>query len=97
MIEPDRLQLPIVERDRGLLAKTAYPAGFAMDAELLYNQIDPFSWSEYASLAAACILGLSFLALRKPLFWTGVAVMVVAVVLIAGGFMVRMYITRWGR
>ena len=60
-IEPDRQQLPIVERDRGLLAKTAYPAVFATDAEVLYNRVDPFFWSGCASLAAACILGLSFL------------------------------------
>ena len=61
-IEPDRQQLPIVERDRGLLAKTAYPAAFAADAEVLYNRVDPFYWSGCASLVAACILGLSCLA-----------------------------------
>ena len=94
-IEPDRQQLPIVERDRGLLAKTAYPSGFATDAEVLYNRVDPFYWSEYAGLAAACILALSFIALRKPLFWTGITVMLGAVALIAAGFAVRMYITRW--
>jgi len=94
-VEPDRQQLPIVERDQGLLTKTAYPRALVTDAEVLYNRVDPFFWSGCASLAAACILGLSFLALRKPLFWTGIAVMVVAVVFIAGGFSVRMYITRW--
>ncbi|MEI8375705.1 MAG: cytochrome c biogenesis protein CcsA [Planctomycetota bacterium] len=94
-VEPDRQQLPIVERDQGLLSKTAYPHALVTDAEVLYNRIDPFFWSGCASLAAACILGLSFLALRKPLFWTGIAVMVVAVVFIAAGFSVRMYITRW--
>jgi len=105
-IEPDRLQLPIQERDRGLLAKTAYPAAFATDAEVLYNQVDPFRWSGLASLAAACILGLSCLAslirsepvehtYRNVTFWLGVSTLVAAVVLIAGGFIVRMYITRW--
>ncbi|MGO9113371.1 MAG: cytochrome c biogenesis protein CcsA [Thermoguttaceae bacterium] len=94
-IERDRQQLPIVERDRGLLAKTAYPRVFATDAEVLYNRVDPFFWSGCASLAAACILGLSFIALRKPLFWTGIALMVAGVALIAGGFVLRMYITRW--
>ena len=48
-----------------------------------------------ASLAAVCILGLSFIALRKPLFWTGIAMMVVGVGLVVGGFVVRMYITHW--
>jgi ABC-type transport system involved in cytochrome c biogenesis permease subunit len=94
-IEPDRQRLPIVEYDRGLLAKTAYPASFATYAEVLYNYVDPFVWSGRASLLAACILALSLLALRKPLFWTGVAVMIVAVALIAAGFLVRMYITHW--
>ena len=94
-IEPDRQQLPIVERDRGLLAKTAYPAAFATDAEVFYNRVDPFFWSGCASLAAACILGLSFIGLRKPLFWTGIAMMVAGVGLVAGGFVVRMYITHW--
>jgi len=94
-IEPDRQQLPIVERDRGLLAKTAYPRPYATDAEVLYNRVDPFFWSGCASFAAACILGLSLLVLRKPLFWTGIALMVAGVALIAGGFVLRMYITRW--
>jgi ABC-type transport system involved in cytochrome c biogenesis permease subunit len=94
-IEPDRQQLPIVERDRGLLAKTAYPLAFATEAEVIYNRVDPFFWSGCASLAAACILGLSFIALRKPLFWTGITMMVAGVALVAGGFVVRMYITRW--
>ena len=94
-IEPDRQELPIVERDRGLLAKTAYPRAFATDAEVLYNRVDPFFWSGCASLAAVCILWLSFLALRRPLFWSGIALMVVGVGLIAGGFVLRMYITRW--
>ena len=94
-IEPDRQQLPLVERDRGLLAKTAYPAALATDAEVVYNRIDPFYWSGCASLAAASLLGLSLVALRKPLFWIGIAVMVGGVALIVGGFVVRMYITRW--
>ncbi len=94
-IEPDRQQLPIVERDRGLLAKTAYPAVFATNAEVLYNRVDPFFWSGCASLAAACIFGLSFLGLRKPFFWSGIGLMVVGVALIAGGFVSRMYITHW--
>jgi ABC-type transport system involved in cytochrome c biogenesis permease subunit len=95
IIEPDRLQLPIVERDRGLLAKTAYPQTFATDAEVFYNRIDPFYWSGCASLTAVALLGLSFLLLRKPLFWAGITVIVAGVGLIVLGFMVRMCITRW--
>jgi ABC-type transport system involved in cytochrome c biogenesis permease subunit len=94
-IEPDRQQLPIVERERGILAKTSYPSPIVTDAEVAYNRIDPFFWSGCTSLAAACILGLSFVVLRKPAFWAGSATLVVGVVLIAGGFVLRMFITRW--
>ena len=165
-IEPDRQQLPIIERDRGLLAKTAYPPAIVTDAEVFYNRVDPFRWSGRVSLIAALILGLSCLAgsklsvrtgglifvaslgasaityvlqgsipspllqnlwiivgpiglcgimlavvltahgllirsarvertYRNATFWLGVATLVVAVVFIAGGFVVRMYITHW--
>ena len=94
-IEPDRQQLPIVERDRGLLSKTAYPRTLATDAEVLYNRVDPFFWSGCASLAAAAVLGLSYLVLRRTLFWTGVVVMAAGVGFVAAGFAVRVYITHW--
>ena len=80
----------------GVLAKTAYPTAFATDAEVLYNRVDPFFWSGCASLAAACHPGLVVarsaqaavldLALSR---WSA------GVVLIVGGFAVRMYITHW--
>jgi hypothetical protein len=165
-IEPGRRELPVKETDRRLLAKTTYPAAVATDAEVLYNRVDPFRWSGYSSLLAACILGLSCLARTKlslktgglllggslcttaiaslfpvsfpsfllveimlvanlagicgiaiavvlPLhklllrteqiertyrnvtFWLGAATLVIAVAFIAGGFVLRMYITRW--
>ncbi len=94
-IEPDRQQLPIIERERAVLAKTAYPAPIIIATESLYNGLDPFFWSGCASLAAACLLGLSVFGLRKLLFWTCIVVMLVGVALVAGGFVVRMYITRW--
>ena len=78
-----------------LLDKTAYPPVLVTDAEVLYNRLDPFFWSGCASLAAACILGLSFIVLRNRLFWTGIATMVAGVALIVSGFVVRMYITHW--
>ena len=81
--------------DRALLSKTAYPTAFATDAETIYNRVDPFYWSGCLSLAAAVILGLSLLGLRKPLFWLGIVTMVAGVMLIVGGFAIRMYITHW--
>jgi ABC-type transport system involved in cytochrome c biogenesis permease subunit len=94
-IEPDRQQLHIVERDRGLLARTAYPPALTTDSEVLYNRADPFFWSGCTSLLAAGILGLSYFGLRKPLFWAGIATMLVSVVWILVGFSARVYITRW--
>ena len=94
-IEPKRAELPIIERDKGLLAKTAYPRAFGIDAEVSYNQIDPFLWAMWASLVAGGIFGLSFVALRKPLFWLGTGLLVTGVLFVAGGFAVRIYITHW--
>jgi ABC-type transport system involved in cytochrome c biogenesis permease subunit len=94
-IEADRRALPIRERDQSVMAKTAYPSALTTDAELLYNWLDPFFWSGCASLAAACFLGLSFIALRKPLFWTGISMSILGIAFIVSGFAVRVYITRW--
>jgi ABC-type transport system involved in cytochrome c biogenesis permease subunit len=94
-IEPQRAELPIIERDKILLAKTAYPRAFSTDAEVFYNKVDPFHWAWIASLATAGILFLSFVALRKPLFWLGITTMLGAVGLLAGGFAIRIYITHW--
>ncbi len=94
-IEPQRQKLPIVERDKGLLAKTAYPLAFVTDAEVSYNRIDPFYWSWCASLSAACIMLLSFAFMRRQLFWLSAAVLVGAVLTLASGFGLRMYITHW--
>jgi ABC-type transport system involved in cytochrome c biogenesis permease subunit len=74
-IEPKRAELPIIERDKILLAKTAYPRAFAADAEVFYNRVDPFHWAWIVSLAAAVILGLSalvdFRPKLAPIAWTG--------------------------
>ena len=95
-IEPARRRLLIQERDDGLLAKTAYPAAVVTNVEFYYNRINPFFWSGCVSLAAVGALALSFLVpARKPLFWGGIAVLVLAVALVAGGFLTRMYLTHW--
>ncbi len=94
-IEPQRAELPIIEPDKVLLAKTAYPRAFAADAEVFYNRVDPFHWAWIASLTAAGILALSYVLLRKPLFWLGITAMLGAVGLLVGGFAVRICITHW--
>ncbi len=94
-IEPARAELPIIERDKGLLAKTAYPSAIYTDAEVVYNELEPFHWAMWASLAAGCIFGLSFIALRKPFFWLGTTALVASVLSVAGGFAIRIYITHW--
>jgi ABC-type transport system involved in cytochrome c biogenesis permease subunit len=94
-IEPLRAELPIIERDKGLLAKTAYPSAIYTDAEVAYNEIEPFHWAMWASLAAGGIFGLSLVVLRKQLFWLGTATLVTSVLCVAGGFAVRIYITHW--
>ena len=96
LIEPSRRELVIQERDDGLLAKTAYPAAIVTDVEFYYNRIDPFFWSGCVSLGAVGVLALSFLiAARKPLFWIGLGTLVLAITLVAGGFLTRMYLTHW--
>ena len=94
-IEPARAELPIIERDKGLLAKTAYPSAIYTDAEVVYNELEPFHWAMWASLAAGCVFGLSFVALRKPFFWLGTATLVTSVLFVASGFAIRIYITHW--
>ncbi len=94
-VEPIRTELKIIERDKGLLAKTAYPRATAIDAEVFYNRLDPFHWAWIASLAAAGVLGLSCLVLRKLLFWLGAGTLIASVCLLAGGFTVRIFITHW--
>ena len=94
-IEPARAELPIIEHDKGLLAKTAYPRAIATDAEVFYNQFQPSFWSCYTSLAAAVILGLSFAVFRKPMFWLGTCTLIASAFLVAGGLALRSFITHW--
>ena len=94
-IEPERQKLPIRERDESILAATAYPPAGSTDAEVLYNRLDPFFWSWILSLAAVVCLAVSLVVLRKPTFWLGIAVLLVAHTFILIGFGLRTYITHW--
>jgi len=42
------------------IAKTAYPAPDALDAEFLYNRLNPFYWNWVACLFAVVALGVSY-------------------------------------
>jgi ABC-type transport system involved in cytochrome c biogenesis permease subunit len=94
-IEPLRKDLPIEHRDDALIAATAYPPPGALEAELHYNEFDPFFWSWLVSLLAAVCFGLSFGILRRPMFWAGVVVLIAAQAVTIYGFGLRSYITGW--
>jgi len=94
-IEPLRRQLPLRSPDEAAMAKTAYPPAGFTDAEVEYNQHDPFFWSWVVSLGAMICFSLSFGLARKPMFWLGVLVLIVAQVMIGYGFALRVYITGW--
>ncbi len=95
-VEPLRqsLDIPGDEGDRlRLLADTAYPSTGFNRAELHYNRIQPFLWSWVLCLMATICTAVSFGILRKPLFWLGVAILILAQVVIAYGLVLRTYIT----
>lgn len=94
-LEPARQTLSIANRDEAILEATAYPPLTAVDAELHYNDVDPFFWSWLVNLLALVILALSFGILRKPLFWLGIAVLIAGQVLTCYGFGLRTYVTGW--
>ncbi len=95
-VEPLRhaLDIPGDEDDRlRLLADTAYPPAEFNRAELHYNQIQPFLWSWVLCLMATICTAVSFGLLRKPLFWLGIVVLLLAQVVIIYGLVLRTYIT----
>jgi ABC-type transport system involved in cytochrome c biogenesis permease subunit len=94
-LEPVRRQLPIAHRDEAILRATAYPPPGAVDAELHYNDVDPFFWSWIVNLLALATLALAFGVLRRPLFWLGVSVLVAGQVMTCYGFGLRTYVTGW--
>jgi ABC-type transport system involved in cytochrome c biogenesis permease subunit len=89
-----RESLPLKE-DHSLIPKTAYPDAILMEAEYVYNQIDPFFWAWCVALGSAAMIGLSFVVSRKFMFWCGISALAGAIGCIAFGFLMRMFITRW--
>ena len=94
-IEPQRQKLPIHERDETILAATAYPAAGSTGPELLYNRLDPFFWAWIVGIGAVAGLAAAMVTKRKPLFWLGIAVLLVAHAFIILGFGLRMSISHW--
>jgi ABC-type transport system involved in cytochrome c biogenesis permease subunit len=88
-----RESLPIRNRDPDLMAATAYPPHGATDAELAYNHTDPFFWSWLLSLLAMLSLGLAFGAVRRPLAWLGLGLLLAAQLATAAGLGFRWYVT----
>ncbi|MGQ9914462.1 MAG: cytochrome c biogenesis protein [Thermogutta sp.] len=94
-IEPIRRTLPLDDSHRDILAATAYPSRNAVATELFYNRFDPFFWSWVVNITAFLAVLLSLGRLRGPLFWTGVALLVVAQAITISGFALRIAITGW--
>jgi ABC-type transport system involved in cytochrome c biogenesis permease subunit len=94
-LEPARQSLAIAHRDEAILKTTAYPPPGAVEAELHYNDVDPFFWSWVVNLLALVTLALSFGILRKPMFWLGIAVLIAGQVMTCYGFGLRTYVTGW--
>jgi ABC-type transport system involved in cytochrome c biogenesis permease subunit len=87
--------LPAGEQDESLLAYTAYPQQWKIDAEVRYNKTNPFQWSWVLSLLALACFCVAFGAARKPFFWTGVALLLTCVLWTAYGFALRILVTGW--
>jgi ABC-type transport system involved in cytochrome c biogenesis permease subunit len=99
-IEPVRRKavqesLPAGEQDDSLLAYTAYPAQWKINAEVRYNKTNPFQWSWVLSLLALVCFCVAFGAARRPAFWTGVAFLMVCILWTAYGFALRVMVTGW--
>lgn len=92
-IEPARRALPIPNRDEELLAATAYPPPGATATEVRYNRLDPFCWSWAVTLASIVCFALGFGVARRPMFWLGVVVLLVAQAFTLYGLGLRAAIT----
>ncbi len=94
-IEPIRNELPIQQKDRELIAATAYPPAGATDTEVHYYKLDPFFWSWLVGAFALSAFGLSFGLVRKPMFWAGMTIFALAQVFTIYGLGLRVVITGW--
>jgi ABC-type transport system involved in cytochrome c biogenesis permease subunit len=66
------------------------------DAEVRYNQLDPFFWALVVCGGAAAVLLASLVpALRKPAYWAGIALLTAGLATVLAGLALRGYITGW--
>ncbi|WP_095416191.1 cytochrome c biogenesis protein [Thermogutta terrifontis] len=94
-IEPERRKLPVDEAHHDLLAQTAYPPSGYTDLEVFYNAFDPFRWAWITNLCAFGILLLSVGRVRRVALFVGLGVLVLAQVITAVGFGMRVAISGW--
>ena len=94
-IEPARAKLALRHPDDQLIAVTAYPPAGSTVAEVTYYQLDPFKWSWVLSFLALGCLAVALGAMRKPMYWSGLALLIAAQVFSVTGFAMRTYITGW--
>ena len=73
----------------------AYPRPGALNLEVRYNRFDPFLWAWITSLAALGCFALCFGVLRKPMFWIGMSVLVLAQAIVLLGLVLRTSISGW--
>lgn len=94
-VESERRKLPVDEAHHDLLAQTAYPPPGYTDLEVFYNAFDPFRWAWIANLCAFGILLLSVGRGRRVGLFVGLGVLVLAQMITAVGFGMRVAISGW--
>jgi len=106
-VEPFRRNLPFklpekdldkelhARRQKALLDATVYPPAEAMNVEIHYNRFSPFLKSWIASLAGVFCFALSFGVIRRPMFWSGMALLATALGLMTYGLYLRFLIAGW--
>ena len=94
-VEPERAQLALRHPDERLIEATAYPPSGSTEAEVFYYQLDPFKWSWVLSFLSLCCLAAAFGAIRGPMYWSGVFLLIAGQAFSILGFILRTYITGW--
>jgi ABC-type transport system involved in cytochrome c biogenesis permease subunit len=94
-IEPARAELALRHPDERLIEVTAYPPPGSTGAEVYYYRLDPFKWSWVLSFLALCCLAAALGAIRSPMYWSGLALLIGGQTFSVLGFAMRTYITGW--
>ncbi|MCR4411698.1 MAG: cytochrome c biogenesis protein CcsA [Thermoguttaceae bacterium] len=85
--------LTIRDPDEEMIAATAYPAADATGTEVLYNRLDPFTWSWTLNLLGVALFALGFGPLRRAMFWLGLAAVAAGQAMTVAGLGLRVAIT----